>query len=469
MGAAGSSTQKSRRLVRTVQWIAVAVGGVIALAITLAIIAAVVKVRRTDASVERALREVADQGDPTTRGQLARPPIPDDENAAILYAQAFEALDVSEEDETLLMDVVRSEKNLADSDTASAAEDILARNAEALRLIRLASAMPQHDFGLEWNRGLDMTFPHLSGLRNCARLLAFEGAVLAGKGRGDEAAVACGHIFGVADAADEPIVICQLVRWAICGIGLRALETALNECQASSEVCLRLAAELGRTEIEPSLVDALKGERAMGIALFDEVRTAPDPLKAIQSLASDGETDEDDSDEGTPREVAPRANPVVKWWLASDEAEYLRLMARAIEIASQPYRELSDVLPTLEMPLTGFPSAPALLTSIIAPSFDRTFALRDQAISHIGLGELLLLLEAHEDALGGHPDSLDHLAEFAGRELPVDPFSGQPFSYRRGDDGFVLYSWGSNLVDDGGTPPPPDHRYEGDIVVRCGG
>jgi hypothetical protein len=36
--------------------------------------------------------------------------------------------------------------------------------------------------------------------------------------------------------------------------------------------------------------------------------------------------------------------------------------------------------------------------------------------------------------------------------LPADPFGKGPLSYKRTDDGFLLYSWGPNLSDEGGWP-----------------
>jgi hypothetical protein len=34
--------------------------------------------------------------------------------------------------------------------------------------------------------------------------------------------------------------------------------------------------------------------------------------------------------------------------------------------------------------------------------------------------------------------------------VPIDPYSDRPLVYRRTDDGYLLYSVGSNRVDDGG-------------------
>jgi hypothetical protein len=52
---------------------------------------------------------------------------------------------------------------------------------------------------------------------------------------------------------------------------------------------------------------------------------------------------------------------------------------------------------------------------------------------------------------GSYPDRLEELvaAGFLAR-LPDDPFGEGPLTYRRTADGFLLYSWGQNLTDDGG-------------------
>jgi hypothetical protein len=48
-----------------------------------------------------------------------------------------------------------------------------------------------------------------------------------------------------------------------------------------------------------------------------------------------------------------------------------------------------------------------------------------------------------------YPEKLDDLVQVGYlTQLPLDPFSGGPLSYKKTEDGFLLYSWGSNLKDD---------------------
>jgi len=63
---------------------------------------------------------------------------------------------------------------------------------------------------------------------------------------------------------------------------------------------------------------------------------------------------------------------------------------------------------------------------------------------------ILAVLRYQKDK-GVYPDDLDALlaAEYI-REIPIDPYSGRPLGYRKTADGFLLYSWGVNLKDDGG-------------------
>ncbi len=94
----------------------------------------------------------------------------------------------------------------------------------------------------------------------------------------------------------------------------------------------------------------------------------------------------------------------------------------------------------------------------------KSFLLRMQAPAVDRLGDLIWRQKTSRRALrtavavlrcgrdkGVYPPTLDALvADQYMKESPIDPYSGKPFVYRRTGDGFLLYSWGLNLVDDGG-------------------
>jgi competence protein ComGC len=91
------------------------------------------------------------------------------------------------------------------------------------------------------------------------------------------------------------------------------------------------------------------------------------------------------------------------------------------------------------------------LIHIIMPAIDRASEIAYRGkVTHQATITILALkqwrLEKNE-----YPANLDEL--IAGgylKELPADPFSDKPLIYKKTDDGFTLYSVGSNFKDDGG-------------------
>ena len=63
---------------------------------------------------------------------------------------------------------------------------------------------------------------------------------------------------------------------------------------------------------------------------------------------------------------------------------------------------------------------------------------------------LILALEAHRKETGAHPSELAELLPSVLNEIPEDPFGNPEFAYVRKADGYLLYSYGPDGVDDGG-------------------
>jgi hypothetical protein len=446
---------------RVAKWVLFLLGCAVALSPFAVAIAA----WRAEARLAEVVADIASRGDPLMPADLVRPPIPDEENAALVYEQAFEVIELSEEDEELLDELRLGKSSLDNPGVRSRASDILRRNVEALELIHRAADMPRCDFRLDWSKGYDVELPHLAKLRTCARLLAFESLMLLDAGKVDEAAECCVTAFHSASAADEPSLTGQWVRYAIIGIGWGALEVVLREAQVEADVCRRLAGDIAQTDLASSLVEALKGERVCARGFFARLRLARDPWDVLDQAPEEmGPLPSGEQVRPAGRE---RPSYFARWWLARDELEYLKRMEVGIREASRPYREAAAAVEGMDwLPVTYVPP-PAVVTQMLIPVFDRSFASRDRAIAQLRLAEVALLLKAHRAESGRYPESLAELGESAGRELPADPFSGKPLVYEREGDGFLLYSLGPNLEDDGGVAAERRVLEEGDIVMRC--
>ena len=71
--------------------------------------------------------------------------------------------------------------------------------------------------------------------------------------------------------------------------------------------------------------------------------------------------------------------------------------------------------------------------------------------------------------MGAYPNSLAELVPNLLPEAPIDPWSGKGLLYRRTEHGFILYSVGDNMQDDGGLVPEGGGAAPtGDLVLQIG-
>jgi hypothetical protein len=128
----------------------------------------------------------------------------------------------------------------------------------------------------------------------------------------------------------------------------------------------------------------------------------------------------------------------------------------AIAIARQPWPARWQAVAEIEASGRMSPHAPGLFTRLLDP-FPMWFA-------GLGLTESARELAARRTALsvvaverfrrahaGAPPPSLDALVPAFIPLVPQDPFSGKPLVYRKGPDGYTLYSVDSNRRDDEGA------------------
>jgi hypothetical protein len=105
------------------------------------------------------------------------------------------------------------------------------------------------------------------------------------------------------------------------------------------------------------------------------------------------------------------------------------------------------------------------LTVLLAPAFQAAFDSENRARTREVLEQVGFALAAYRADHGGYPDSLSVLAPKYIDRLPNDPMSEQPLHYRREGTGCLLYSVGTNGVDEGGrtfdSKPPGD-----DLLIR---
>ncbi|WP_145108783.1 type II secretion system protein GspG [Botrimarina mediterranea] len=93
----------------------------------------------------------------------------------------------------------------------------------------------------------------------------------------------------------------------------------------------------------------------------------------------------------------------------------------------------------------------AIFVANLFPDAGAVFDAADSTIARQRLTLLAAALKLHQLRHGEYPDALDALAPDPLAEIPLDPFTNEPFVYERRDEGFAIWSLGRNGVDDGGS------------------
>ncbi len=327
-------------------------------------------------------------------------------------------------------------------------EEMVKRNAEALRLVRAGFA---HEYREPPIRSFSQALPHYAKDRGLARLLRVEAMLHERKG----------HI-AQANASDLDAVelgmrirkggtvIGALVGCACTAIGRVGLWNRLD--RMSAEEARGVLSRLDRIEaLHTPVADNLAEEKWSGVAGLIEIMSAPDWRWKLGDLTSAGDPSENERLRNLIGYVVvlPYSKKAIleRYQRNLDEqVEY----ARAFPLRPKPSPRLNvDPLDALLYPLFA--------SLVMKDAIERC--------AH-GLLRVSLAMRAYEIEKGKPPRNLIALVEAGYMErIPNDPFLGNRSSIRSrpGMKGLVVYSVGPDRVDNGGVPIGRKMAFEKDM------
>ena len=147
-----------------------------------------------------------------------------------------------------------------------------------------------------------------------------------------------------------------------------------------------------------------------------------------------------------------------------EEQDYLETTSQQLLSARKeafPGR-LKDVADLMHQRVTEATDRGLLLNVWLSDGLDKHVNREARCLADLRLALTALALEQFRAAHNNrYPAGLSELTPNYLVTILMDPFDGQPLRYRKQDDGYVLYSIGSDLKDDGGKPM---NGKGGDIV-----
>lgn len=404
----------------------------------------------TQRKIGAEIAKIKEKGEPVTLAELAPPPVPDDQNAAIIYEKAFKIIDTPQGKKDLkIIGEFLSPKNDRNAKLWSQAREAVARNKKIISLVEEAQAKPKCRFSVDWAKGLDAEYPHLAKLRDMTRFFWAHSLINARDGNMDEAINSLRLGIKLTEPVkDERCLIPLLVRIAIARIICRSSYEALSYGNLNEIQAEKLYKAMSEIEYCSDLGKALEGDRAMWISFCQHLRTGNQSSAEKMNPGS--------SSQYPGRNLGHAI-------FGAEEVQYLKNMAKQIRNADMSYREAT--IKGVDKEATDSPKY-AHFSAIFSSTYSRPRAARDIAIAELRGMQILLACQAYRDRYQVYPETLSELRSKLGWKLPKDVFSGKDMVYRPLNRGFILYSVGSDLKDNGGHPPKKFGSYnDGDDIV----
>ncbi|OJW17789.1 MAG: hypothetical protein BGO49_26680 [Planctomycetales bacterium 71-10] len=373
----------------------------------------------TGRRLEARLDAIRKAGDPVSLADLAAKPIPPDTNADVVLGGVAAEVEAVQKGLMAIFPPTGRPDGPLNADAQAKVEALFRDHPRAIPRLMEAADRPDyehaHDVSLPptvfSSKGIELIQEH----RTANRVLAAWSMLQTAQGKRDEAiATSIASLKLSAFWAREPLLTGYLVSVATTRQAMIEAERTLQAGPISDESRRRLDAELMRHDDLERYRHALRTERAFGLSAAREF-SAP-----------------------------------VFWmrgWLLND------LMLMLLDYHDEEFQRSATPFPQLAalgppQSLRAYRHPWKLLVQLLEPA---VLAARKAAETQRAAVRVLRILNALRALPADAPAPADLTTLGLPAEATIDPFTGKPLIVKKRPDGWLVYSVGPDLVDDGGT------------------
>jgi hypothetical protein len=389
------------------------------------------------------------------------PAVPDQENAAIKMARAFEALanypdGRSNEVKSLKLLSLTNSFSLEQVELVSGYVDM---NSNAMALARAAIEMPHCRYPIDLTMGVETLLPHLTPLKELARLEYYHAYLNPGSATNDIAIM-----LSEARTLDaEPLIISKLVRMAMINMAVDACERRLNSGVLDEQQLMQLDNQFATVNLTNQMAEGFIGERAMFIRVF---RMSWKDIKRYTQSEGDGSS----SGANMPSSDSPPMFLKASGIFERDLNFYLQAMQTNISIAETFPKNVTQISNVANQNETTARNNFYFLSAMLLPALNNAVMREAVNLAQVRMTRTALAVERYRLANGHLPASLQDLVPAYLPALPQDPCDGNPLRFQLLDKGYLIYSVGKDGMDNGGVARPPDAKSSDktpyDIIFR---
>jgi hypothetical protein len=338
---------------------------------------------------------------------------------------------------------------------APAVLDGLKDDEAVLDELRQASSRPDSRYPIDYKMETPWStpLPHLSRIKQTCFRLELRACAELVAGQNENALDDVTLSLYLADSVkSEPFLISYLVRLASIQIGVHSIWEGLAEHRWTDGQLQHLQRRLESFDFLADMNRPLHVERVIGVSIADWLQNSG--LDGLRDLEGAGWTFSENL--YFLARIAPAGRfdqEKLKYCLWFDD-EFRGTVNETSRTVS-PENVASNALAL--KPLNESEWHGALHNDILAmfllPALSKVTFKAAAAQITVDQADIACALERYRLANNQYPENLKALVPTFITELPNDVIGGQPYKYRRTDDGqFILYSVGWNEKDDGGVP-----------------
>ncbi len=352
---------------------------------------------------------------------LAREPIPPERNADVYLRRAADDLDAIQKELVAMYPKTTVPSGDLSKAEQEKLEKLFAAYPRVMPLLEQAADCPDHDPQIDGSlpptRFLEAMMKRMENRRPLARVLRARTALLVAEGRVDDAVANSVLVLRLTRHwRREPLFMGYLVTNVCEWTALNGVNQALQAGPVSLPTRQTLDAELALHDTMDGLRWALRSERSF-------------------SLSS------------TREQLFITRNWIGRGFLNDLELRVIGLFDDYINQAGKPYSEVAASKNSAGTRRGGRnPFAP--LVTLLDSSL---VVAREPAERVRAMSRCLRVLNALQSRVATTSDQLPNLADLGlPLEAKIDPYNSQPLHLRKTPAGYLVYSVGKNLADDGG-------------------
>ena len=313
-------------------------------------------------------------------------------------------------------------------------EQFLSDNEKILALLHEAASIDHCRYPIGFIQELNQGAPWLKNLRKCAHLLRLNVLIQCESKNSEKAMESIHSTLSLAKSSNVPLLFHRLIHIAVKATAYKNIERLLNRIQLTEKQLMTLSSWIEEVGNDEGYKRALIGENCIGLHTFrghiKEVSDRPGLEGGLSII-------------------------FLPFWRITglndrDATEYIKIMKDLIDAmelsADKRLLTCDSIWKDIDSGKRG-----GILTRMLMPALGRIMQIEIRHLAHLRATQTALAVERYRLTEGRLPQSLDNLVPAYMEVVPTDPFDGQKLKYRTRETGFVVYSVGEDLTDEGGA------------------